>query len=332
MRIPWSGVLASMIGVFLLSFSPALVKAAPRKKIVLTFADFSERSGALFIAQDQGFFAEQGLDVEVVQIRSGPVSMSALATGDTQFYASGATGTNLGAMAQGLDIVFIAGLINKLDGYFVVTPKIKSPEDLKGKTLGVQSMGGGIWSYTMAALDYWGLIPERDKIEFRVLGDQSILAQSIMKGLIDGAFLGYAFSKMAERQGFRILADFPKANVPYQQQGILARRSFIDQSPEVAERGLRALVRSIAFIQDSANKQAVIRSLAKWLRLPQVEGGEDLYERMKILYDRRIYPTKEGLNRALGILSKANPKVGTLKVEDILDERIVRKLEREKVF
>jgi NitT/TauT family transport system substrate-binding protein len=332
MRTRRSIIVASILAVFILFFIAASAAAAPKKKIVVTFADFSERTTALFVAQDRGFFAEQGLDAELVQIRSGPVSMSALATGETQFYGSGATGANLGAMAQGLDVVFIAGLVNKLDGYFVVGPKVKNIDDLKGKTLGVQSMGGGIWTYTMAALDYWGLVPERDKIDFRVLGDQSVLAQSLARGMIDGAFLGYTFSKMAERQGCRILAELPKANVPYQMQGILARRSFIEQSPDVAERSLRALSRSIGFIQEPANKQAVLRTLAKWLRVPQIEGGDELYERMKINYDRRIYPTKDGLARALRILTKANPKIGALKVENLFDNRIVHKLEMDRVF
>ena len=332
MQIRRSLVLSSSLVGFLLFFFAASAAAAPKKKVVVTFADFSERTTALFVAQDRGFFTEQGLDAELVQIRSGPVSMSALATGETQFYGSGATGANLGAMAQGLDVVFIAGLVNKLDGYFVVAPKIKSVEDLKGKTLGVQSMGGGIWTYTMAALDYWGIVPERDKIDFRVLGDQSVLAQSLARGLIDGAFLGYTFSKMAERQGCRILAELPKANVPYQMQGLLARRSFIEQSPEIAERSLRALSRAIGFIQDPVNKPAVLRSLAKWLRVSQIEGGDELYERIRVNYDRRIYPTKDGLARALRILSKANPKIAGLKVENLFDDRIVHKMEMDRVF
>jgi hypothetical protein len=70
-----------------------------------------------------------------------------------------------------LDLVFIAGIINRLDGDFVAAPKILTPADLKGKNLGVQSIGGGIWTFSMLALDHWGLVPERDKIQFRILGD-----------------------------------------------------------------------------------------------------------------------------------------------------------------
>ena len=92
MRNRRSLIVASILAVFLLFLIAASAAAAPKKKVVVTFADFSERTTALFVAQDRGFFAEQGLDAELVQIRSGPVSMSALATGETQFYGSGATG------------------------------------------------------------------------------------------------------------------------------------------------------------------------------------------------------------------------------------------------
>ena len=92
----------------------------------------NERSGVLFVARDAGISKKHGLDATVVNVRNAQVGMSALAGGETQFHVGSATGTSIGAMAGGLDLVFIAGLINKLDGTFVVNPSIK-PADLKGK-------------------------------------------------------------------------------------------------------------------------------------------------------------------------------------------------------
>ena len=303
--------------------------AVSGKKVYIAFADFSERTGLVFVAKDQRFFEERGLEAEVVQVRSGPVAISALAAGDVQFYSAPASGATVGAVTGGLDLVFIAGIINKLDGYFVTSPKIKTLSDLKGKTLGVQSIGGGIWMFTMMALDHWGLNPERDKIQFRVIGDQSVIAQAMTTGIIDGALLGYTFSKVVQRSGGQLLVDLTKANIPYQHQGLLARKSFVDSSPDVAENTLRSLTKAIAFIQDPANKHAVTRSLTKWLRLPPSEGAEDLYERMRMLYDRRIAPTKEGLQNALRVLGRINPKMAGLKAEDLMDDRIARRLDAE---
>src|SRR5215472_727215 len=172
-----------------------LFAAAAPAKVVVTYGGLNERSGVLFVAKDAGIFQKYGLDAQVVNVRSGAVGLSALAAGETQFHGGSATGASIGAMAGGLDLIFVAGLINKLDGTFVVTPNIKTPADLKGKKIGVQSIGGGVWMFSMLAFDHWGLNPERDNIQFRIIGDQSVMAQALaMGGIIDGAYLGYAKS------------------------------------------------------------------------------------------------------------------------------------------
>lgn len=163
----------------------------------------------------------------------------------------------------------------------------------------------------------------------RVLGDQSVLAQAMSAGLVEGAVLGYAFSQIVQRSGGRVLAELPKLNIPYQGVGLLARRSLINSSPETVEKTLRALIRANRFIQDKNNQPTVLASLRKWLRLSPNEGGEELYERMRILYDRRIIPTREGIQNALRVLSKADAKFAKLKADDLIDDRIARKLERE---
>jgi ABC-type nitrate/sulfonate/bicarbonate transport system substrate-binding protein len=306
--------------------------AAPLQKIVFVFAGFNERSGFIFVAKDMHFFEEQGLDAQVVQVRNGQVAVSALAANEAQFYAVSATGASLGAVAGGLDLAFIGGIVNKLDGDFVVSPKITSPADLKGKTLGVQSIGGGVWTFTMLALDHWELVPERDKIQFRILGDQAVIAQGLISGAVDAAYLGYTFSKVAQRQGFRVLADLAKLDIPYQGVGIMARRSFLDQSPDIAERTLKAVAKAVAYFQDPANKKSVIGILMKWLRLQRAEEAEAGYEAMRPLYSRRIFPTVDGIRNTVRILSRVDPKFGKLKAEDLVDERIVRKLEKEGIF
>src|SRR5688572_26491327 len=182
----------AMAALWLLCWIGISLAAAPtpNKRVRILFADFSERMGLFFVAKDQHFFEEQGLDADLVQVNTGPVAVAAMAANEAEFYTVSATGAALGAIASGLDLVWIAGMINKLDGYFYVTPKIQRPDDLKGKTLGVQSIGGGIWMFVMMSLDHWGLAPERDKVQMRVIGDQSVLAQALGAGLIDGSVWG----------------------------------------------------------------------------------------------------------------------------------------------
>jgi len=323
-----------VLALLLFSLMPCNIRAASAPtKIVVTYGGLNERSGVLFVAKDAGIFQKHGLDAQVVNVRSGAVGLSALAAGETQFHGGSATGASIGAMAGGLDLVFVAGLINKLDGTFVVAPNIKTPADLKGKRIGVQSIGGGVWMFSMLAFDHWGLNPERDNIQFRIIGDQAVMAQALATGgIIDGAYLGYAFGAQLERQGFRVLADLLKLGIPFQGLGIMARRSLVDRSPDIVERYLRSMVETIKFINNPENKPVVIRSLMRTLRLSKVEDAEAGYDMMKILYDRRIYANVDGLRNVIRILGRSNEQIRKLKVEEIIDERIARKLEKEGLF
>ena len=323
-----------VLALLLFSLMPCNTRAASAPtKIVVTYGGLNERSGVLFVAKDAGIFQKHGLDAQVVNVRSGAVGLSALAAGETQFHGGSATGASIGAMAGGLDLVFVAGLINKLDGTFVVAPNIKTPADLKGKRIGVQSIGGGVWMFSMLAFDHWGLNPERDNIQFRIIGDQAVMAQALATGgIIDGAYLGYAFGAQLERQGFRVLADLLKLGIPFQGLGIMARRSLVDRSPDIVERYLRSMVETIKFINNPENKPVVIRSLMRTLRLSKVEDAEAGYEMMKVLYDRRIYANVDGLRNVIRILGRSNEQIRKLKAEDIIDERIARKLEKEGLF
>jgi len=328
-RRRWTGVVTLAIALLQASLIDA---AAPLQKVVFVFSGFNERTSFIFVAKDRHFFEEQGLDLQVVQVRNGPVAVSAMAANEAQFYTTSATGSTLGSMAGGLDLVFIAGIINRLDGDFVAAPKILTPADLKGKNLGVQSIGGGIWTFSMLALDHWGLVPERDKIQFRILGDQSVIAQGLISGTVDAAYLGYTFSKSVQRHGFRVLQDFANIEIPYQGIGIVARKNFLDQSPEVAERTLKALNRAIAYYQDPANKPNIVAIMSKWLRLQRAEDAAAGYEAVRNLYNRRLFPTIDGVRNTLRILDRVDAKFGRMKAESLVDDRMVRKLDRDGVF
>lgn len=306
--------------------------AAPLAKVIMTSGSASERDGVLYVAQDLGLFKKYGVDLSFVQVRNGPVAMSALSSGETQFHWGSVSGANLGAIAEGADLVFIAGFINRLSGMFVVNPRIKTPVELKGKSVAVNSLSGGGWIFSMLMLDYWGLVPERDKIQFRTLGEQAVMAQGVMSGSADAAFLGYTFGKMLQSKGFRVLADSEKLPIPYQGSGVISRRSFVTSSPAVVENVLRALLESSAFIRSAENKGQVMKSLAKALRFRRVEDAEEGYQSMVNLYERKIYPSIDGIRNVIRLLGANNEKIRRLKAEDLVDDSAVRKLEKEGRF
>src|ERR1044071_3323756 len=92
--------------------------ASPLIKVLATTGSASEREGALYVAQDQGFFRRHGVDLSLVQARNGPVGMAALSSGESFMHWGSVAGANLGAIAEGADLVFVAGFINRLTGVF----------------------------------------------------------------------------------------------------------------------------------------------------------------------------------------------------------------------
>ena len=95
---------------------------------------------------------------------------------------------------------------------------------------------------------------------------------------------------------------------------------------------MTALVESITFIQDPANKPAVLKSLVKALRLAKVEEAAEGYDIVRTVYERRIFPTPEGIRNIIRLLGAGNEKIRGLKVDDIVDERTVKRMEQKGVF
>ncbi len=311
--------------------APALSAPSPTK-VIMTTGSFSEREAAMYVAQDYGMFKRYGLDLTFVHVRSGPVGMAAVASGESQLHSGSATGAVLGAAAEGVDLVFVAGIINKLIGNIMASPKVKTPGDLKGKVIAVTSTSGGSWMFTTLALEYWGLDAKRDGISFRVLGDESVRSQALLNETVAATHLGYTFSAPLIARGFANLADLAKLPIPFQSTGVLTTRRFINSSPHVVEAVLRGILDALNFIAQPENKPAVLKSLIKGLRLQTAEQAVEGYDTLARIYERKIYPRADGIANVIRLLGQSNEKIRKLKAEDLVDDRFVRKLEKEGRF
>lgn len=312
---------------FILLLRPCFVTAAELPLVRIAHGAFNEKLAALWVAAEQGFYRKHGVNVEVINIRSGPQTMAAIASGDIQI-AYTIPGTVVSAAAASMDAVFFGGIVNRADGDFVVVPGIARAEDLKGKKLGVQSIGGGVWSLAMLALEHLGLEPNRDKIMVLVLGDQPILTQAMATGKIDAAYLGYTFSTLLKEKGFRVMLDIGKAPIPYQGLALAARRSYVQQNGAIIDAMLRGTVEGVTFIQKPGNRDAALKSLTRHLRLSSVKEAESGYEVLQWLYNVDTRPNLKGIQNMQRLLAVTNPNVLKVRAEDVVDEEPARRLER----
>ena len=231
--------------------------AAPAQKVTFVFSGFNERTSFIFVAKDMRFFEEQGLDAQIVQVRNAPVAVSAMAAMKRSSTPPRPPARHSVRWRAGW--IWFSSPASSTSWTATSWYRPRSPRQRisRVKHSACKASAGASGRFLCSRWSTGVSRPDRDKIQFRILGDQSVITQSLISGVVDGSYLGYSFSKMVQRHGFRVLADLAKVDIPYQGIGIAARKSFLEQSPDVAERTLKAVARAIAYYQDPAHKQNV---------------------------------------------------------------------------
>ena len=218
------GILSSCATAFCILASMGSAGAQTLTTFRIANGTSGENPAALWVGVEQGFFRKHGLNLEVIYMRTGSLAVSALASGDVQTVLTSSNAV-LNIAAGGLDVAIIGNLFNRPDGDFMARPEIKRPEELKGKYVAIQSIGGGGWANNMLALDYLGLDPERDKIHFIVLGDQPSRIQALETDRAQASWMGATFSAPLKKKGFTLLLDLARAPIPYVGSSLVIKRS-----------------------------------------------------------------------------------------------------------
>ena len=311
--------------IALLISLPSAVYAAAERRMQIGYPAFATGYAPLWVAADRGFLAQEGLDAALVFIGSGPTMTASLIARDV-FLAS-ITGTEvMSAIAGGAPLKILATFSNRVSNLFIARPGILRPEDLRGKRAGVQSMGGGVWMQALLALENLGLDPVRDRLHIQVIGPQPQLAKALETGAIDVTVLSTAFSQPLRARGYPVLLELRTANIPLTLASLIARKETVEQSPQLVERVLKGLLRALVFIHNPGNREAVTQILARRLRVDQ-QAAEEAYRTALETLERKPYTSPEGLLNIRRMLARSNPKVATVQVEDVVDTRILRKLD-----
>jgi ABC-type nitrate/sulfonate/bicarbonate transport system substrate-binding protein len=299
---------------------------AALEKIKIGTASITASTLPLWIAEEQGIFRKYDLDSQTVLIRGGTTMLASLVAGDVQVAFT--TGVPfLGAVAQGNPFKMLSCISDKVSWKLIAVPTIKKPTDLYGKRIGVQSIIGSTWMNSMLALEQLGLDPKRDHITFLQTGDPVTMTRSLEAGRIDAAVLDPTNSRYLTGKGFSLLVDLYKANVYFPGLGVGMSRGYLDRNTATAEKIVTALTESVAFILQPANKPAVIKSMMKNMKINEAAAVEDGYQDQMLTLNRKPYPTLEGLRNAQRLMALNNPKIATVKVEEIVDARFVKKLD-----
>jgi ABC-type nitrate/sulfonate/bicarbonate transport system substrate-binding protein len=299
--------------------------ASAPTKIIVGYAALNPRVLPLWIAHEQGMFSKYGLDAEPIFIRGAPTLVAGLASGDIPLARSGGSAA-LAAIAAGHDLKLVATFSSRNTYDLVVRPNIKRAEDLRGKKFALTSIGGTTWMGMMLWLEHLGLDQQRDQIQMQVLGDQTVQAQAIESGIVDATVLDGVFSRRLKQRGLTILGEYNELNQRLVGQAMIVPHPFLLKYPDIVENYLKAEIEALAFAIGPKNKPAVLKTLMRHLKV-DAPSAEEGYQDLLRGVDRKPFPSLEGMRNTQRLMKLRSPKVADVKVEDVIDDRIMRKLD-----
>ena len=246
----------------------ALWSADAPQKIRIVYASRSSSALPQYMALQKGFFKEQGLDVEIIQMNPR-LGAAAVTSGEVAF-ATPFTSVFRGAL-QGLPIKLVFVHIKKGPYFLMVRPEIKEVQQLRGKRIGVATIKGTDQLVAEEMLQAKGF--NISQIQAVAIGDGPVRMQALVSGAVEAVCLAPPHDLMLRKMGYNALLGPPEIGLP--SAGMLTSDRLIKENPQIVRRTLKALLR--AHYQIVENRQDAIQTLIKWLPQP-VDVAEHSYD------------------------------------------------------
>jgi len=215
----------------------------------------------IFIAQEKGFFRDEGLDVELVGFKAAPQILPAIATGEVQVSGSAVTPALFNAFARGIGMKLVAdkGQVAKGFGFAAIAIRsdladtVKDFRDLKGRKFAVMGKGVSSTAQLGKALELGGIEP--NEVELIELGLPEMVA-ALGNKAIDGATLLEPFITLATARKVAIRWKGMEDFLPFTGQNgvIIYSQKFAEEQPEAANRWMVAYLKGNRAYLDAVTK------------------------------------------------------------------------------
>jgi ABC-type nitrate/sulfonate/bicarbonate transport system substrate-binding protein len=247
------------------------IYAGQPAKVRISYSSRSNSITPFQIALSKGFFAEEGMDVEMIQVNPR-LGATALLNGDIDFTTT--FGTTLRGIVGGFPIKFVAVSVRKSEHFLIVRPEIKEIRDLVGKKLGVATLFGSDQRAADEMIRGRGFSPNIMKPI--AIGDSLVRAQALRAGIVDAIAVSSPFDLSLQAEGFRALAGPKDVEMALPTSGIAVANRLLQQNPQHVKRAVRALMKAHRFVFDN-RKESVPQMIRYLNQKPEVaERSYDL--------------------------------------------------------
>ena len=320
-------------GSFLFLFISSLV--AQEKKLetfTISYASVSGTRAPLWIAQDLGLFEKYGLDVNLVYIASGVISVNALLGGSVDIIAASGSSA-VSAAARGAPLVIIASL-GHIAYKLIALPSITTVQGLKGKIIGSSRIGAGTDYALKRLLPKLGLTPGKDvQLIPTGISESDRRLVMMLQGKIDATLAteDNLLQLSAKNVKFSVLADLYDNGVYTTGSDIATSRQLLKERPRQLKAFIMALTEGTAY--GRAHKDYTMRIYRQHMKIEDSKLLESMHKNYLLgTIPMRPFPREEALQNDIEDLSYTYPFLKGKKAAEFLDLTLLKSLEDEGFF
>jgi ABC-type nitrate/sulfonate/bicarbonate transport system substrate-binding protein len=320
-RLKWSALAAA--GLLLFSAFNAGAQGKPeRDKVRIGYAARAVAHSVPYVAKEAGFFAEEGIDAEIIRT-AGSIAPMALVAGEVDLAIMSAY-LMIPVAERNRDIVMLGGFSRYASMVLVARPEIKSAQDLKGKIVGIQRPGDAYEKSMRFALRHLGLDAARD-VQMLSLGTNDVMWGALQTGRVSATILSPPGTLFARKAGMNFMVDLTDLKLEYQGSTIATRRSWVQKNPNLASRALRAIVRGVHLFK--TRKEDTIRILAKFLGTKDREALEESWDYAAKM-PAKPYAVESAVQAVLDHLAEGQAKFAQHRPAEFIDARLLTEIDK----
>jgi NitT/TauT family transport system substrate-binding protein len=315
--------LSRRLGVIVAIVIFILPTSSPRaENIRVGFPSLATGFAPSWVTADKGLWKKYGLDVELIYLRGGSRTVSAMIGGSVDLIIGSDVGS-ITAILQGADITKLGVTTNTLGYSMVGQPAIKSVRDLKGKIVGITPGRDAAYSRVVKLLRDNGMDASRD-VKFLPIGEGPAgRLAALTSGVIQATMFTPPTDMIAERSGMKIISKIDVDNVG---GGLSTMKSAVQKNRLVMVRFLKAYIEGIHYLK--THKQESLKIFSKYTRNPDLDIMGYLYGEITTRVQKDLQPNKEAVRALLELVALDYPQARQMSEKDHWDTSLIDEIQK----
>jgi NitT/TauT family transport system substrate-binding protein len=308
--------------LFVLGFVSGAARSQERDKLRVSTLFIGSSLVPFWIAQEQGIFARNGVDVELITMQS-TLSTTALLAGEVDvIFGTPQSIFSVLTAKNPPPLITIAAWGSASEHWLVVNPAIKSAKDLEGKTIGMSRPRSADHGYTILILERLGIDPR--KVTFLSTGGQASRSAAVEAGTTMGSSFNRYYTLQLKRKGFRDFAKLERPDYPFPPSIFVVKKDALQSKRKTLKSMLLAMME--ASEQHKINKELSLQLIRKHLRLQNPEVIDAAYE--DGVTTSYPYFTERQFQVSLELLGKSMGQPVSLNYKQVVDHGLLDEIGR----